>query len=46
MKKPIIVMIKRYSFGESKFVFTIKRKNKKGTTIKIPPIVGVSFFLK
>jgi len=34
------------NFGEPKFIFIIKRKIKKGKTIKIPPIVGVLLFLK
>ena len=45
MKKPKIVSNKRYNFGEPNFIDIIERKTKKGTIIKIPPIVGVLFFL-
>ena len=46
IKKPKIVSNKRNNFREPKLIVIIKSKIKKGTIIKIPPIVGVSLFLK
>ena len=46
IKKPKIVSNKRFYFREPKVIVIIKSKIKKGTIIKIPPIVGVSLFLK
>ena len=46
IKNPKIVSNKRNNFREPKLIVIIKSKIKKGIIIKIPPIVGVSLFLK
>ena len=46
IKKPKIVSNKSNNFRELKLIVIIKSKIKKGIIIKIPPIVGVSLFLK
>ena len=46
VKKPTIVINNMNNFGALKFILIIKRKIKKGIIKKMPPIVGVSVFLK